>query len=851
MNLSSEFDVVLMLTWSNWDTEPRSNRYHYAARFSRELPTYFFQHNYSQKDGVKVRSTEIPNLEIVEISSSMTETDIEDVKNILRMRGFKKPLIWIYDSIRYQNLIKAFPNGYFIYHATEDYFTPTNGWSHNKSRISQSVSKLLKEIDLVIYVSEGLKNVYRDLGGYSGPGYVIKNGCDAEFFLALQKNKKLTSKLRPSVIFQGGINNRLDFELLLELISNMPDWDFKFCGHATTSITWDKIIDYPNVFYYGELPPQEVGEHMIESTVGIIPFIQDDWIKNSLPLKAYEYVACGLPVVTVPINDLATNQDIFSFATSAAEFESKIRSNENVRHEISNIQMRHQAAIENSYNKRFDTFKASLLASLSKKLSITSKKVARVAVLYDPIVSLNVSTIYEHLESFHLHSKNEITYIPATSEYWINLKNSPFCLDIFDVVILHYSVRLSLKCHLDNRIYENLKTYHGLKLLFLQDEYEGVESVRTYMDDIKFDIVYTCVPNESINKIYPSYRYPGTKFCQVLTGYTSENNGVQEFAKPLRDRNIDIAYRGRELPAIYGELGREKHRIGVQIKELAIQYGLNVDIETSSEKRIYGDKWYEFLGSARATLGTESGSNIFDFDGSIQKAINSLEASHPNTPYDVIHENILSRHEGHIRMNQISPKIFESIQLKTILILFEGTYSNVVIPNIHFIPLKKDYSNIQEVFKKILDDSFVENMTSRAYSDIIESGKFSYTSFIKKIDQDIAEYLIHHVNRKKIFCSYYRLDENGDIEPILLPLPVGLLAGHYPIHPHALKKLKSPLDGVKVKNTKNLLSSYAQSLIKTILRGKDKRSFLFLLAKKLWIKLPYSIQIRLLNFMRL
>ena len=37
------FDAVVMLTWSDWHREPRSNRFHYATRFARHLPVYFVQ----------------------------------------------------------------------------------------------------------------------------------------------------------------------------------------------------------------------------------------------------------------------------------------------------------------------------------------------------------------------------------------------------------------------------------------------------------------------------------------------------------------------------------------------------------------------------------------------------------------------------------------------------------------------------------------------------------------------------------------------------------------------------------------------------------------------------------------
>ena len=42
-------------------------------------------------------------------------------------------------------------------------------------------------------------------------------------------------------------------------------------------------------------------------------------------------------------------------------------------------------------------------------------------------------------------------------------------------------------------------------------------------------------------------------------------------------------------------------------------------------------------------------------------------------------------------MGQISPKMFEAISLGTVLVMFEGKYSNILKPDLHYISLKKDF----------------------------------------------------------------------------------------------------------------------------------------------------------------
>lgn len=88
-------------------------------------------------------------------------------------------------------------------------------------------------------------------------------------------------------------------------------------------------------------------------------------------------------------------------------------------------------------------------------------------------------------------------------------------------------------------------------------------------------------------------------------------------------------------------------------------------------------------------------------------------------------------------MNQISPRVFEAIAAGTGLILYEGSYSGVVQPNEHYIPLRKDFSNIDDVFARLADDTEMEAMIRRAWNDVIGSAAWSYKSFVSLYDREL------------------------------------------------------------------------------------------------------------------
>jgi hypothetical protein len=167
-------------------------------------------------------------------------------------------------------------------------------------------------------------------------------------------------------------------------------------------------------------------------------------------------------------------------------------------------------------------------------------------------------------------------------------------------------------------------------------------------------------------------------------------------------------------------------------------------------------------------LGTESGSNFFDFEGSIKPAIEAFLKAHPEADFETVHLRFLQGHDGKIQMNQISPRIFEAIAMKTALVLFEGNYSGVIQPWNHFIPLKKDFSNADEVFSALADIPRISAMTQRAYDDVIVSGKYHFRTFIGTIDEHIAN---TGPQAKRYEPCYGLVAWRASADAVLAPLP--------------------------------------------------------------------------------
>lgn len=723
--VDTSIDAVVMFTWSDWHTEPRSNRYHYATRFARRYPVYFVQPD-SADGSISFEAVDGTAITLVHVPMAYDAHHAGALCAALWRRGVRAPLAWVYNPFFRIALNRLSPI-LTIFHATEDFLSPVETLSVVPSDVSASVRDCLDATDIVVAVSEDVADAYREHGPFTRQILVLPNGCDFQFWIDHQGSNFVPPANGTKVaLFQGGINQRLDFDLLREVTSRLPDWQFWFCGRiAPEAGEWSDLASKDNVRYFGTLSPEQIAEYSRQATVGLIPFKQDGLMRRSLPLKAYEYIACGLPVVTTPITALAAREDLFTIAENPASFADAMNRVASTRVDTAALAARFQAARLMSYDLRFEELLQAVDVQLATRLQQRPR--LNILVLYDDR-STHIGTVREHLQAFENYSRHKIHFLAATGQ----ISEGPFSdLNAYDAICIHYSVRLSLSYHIAPQVATALEAYCGPKLMFIQDEYDTTSTTLDWIERLGIDTLFTNVPPEGRDKIYPRSRFPQLTLLPTLTGYVPEDPLIESFVTPLEERSVMIGYRGRRLPHHYGALGYEKYRIGVEMKRIAEERGLAADIEVDDSKRIYGRDWYRFMGSVRATLGTESGANVFDFDGSLAK----LAAEHRDMHFQEFAEKYLVPHEGLVKMNQISPKIFEAIRLRTALILFEGNYSDAIKADRHFIPLKKDFSNIDDVLRKLSNLDYVRKLTQRAYDEIVGSGVYSYRAFIAGIDQ--------------------------------------------------------------------------------------------------------------------
>jgi hypothetical protein len=349
------------------------------------------------------------------------------------------------------------------------------------------------------------------------------------------------------------------------------------------------------------------------------------------------------------------------------------------------------------------------------------------------------ATVRDHIEALERHSRHRFWRLSI-------LGDIPPGLDLsrFDAIVVHYTLVACHDSYLSKASRQRLGAFPGLKAIFIQDEYRFVDASIAAMREIGIHLLFTCVPEREIEKVYPEAKLPGVTKVNVLTGYVPEGLAERKVPDPVT-RKVDVGYRGRNVPAWLGELGQEKVRIGKRFAQDAVRYGLVCDISYREEDRFYGDAWIDYLCKCKAVLGVESGASVFDFSGEIQRQVDLHVAREPHTPFETLSELYFKEQEGRISLAQISPRCFESAAVRTLMVLYEGEYSGILVPWRHYVPLKKDHSNMEEVVAVLRDPARLSAITDAAFREVALAEANSFRAFVAKVDLAMEERFEHQM----------------------------------------------------------------------------------------------------------
>jgi hypothetical protein len=379
-----------------------------------------------------------------------------------------------------------------------------------------------------------------------------------------------------------------------------------------------------------------------------------------------------------------------------------------------------------------------MLSSGNKRRQVVPNRALNVLVLSD-FKGIDANVVRDYLYCFNQHSSHRFFYLHSWhSNNCQRLRRFDF--NRFDAIVLFWDffwvgcVDPSSYCYVPKWVVDRVAESRALKIQFLQDEYRDVLSANKAMSRFGINVMFSCVAKKNHALFYPKERIPSLAATYpVLTGYVPAYLETINHSADI-DRAIDIGYRSRKLPYYLGQLGQEKSIIAERFQEIADLYGFAANISVKESDRIYGAEWLDFMKSCRFSLGTESGASVVDFDGDIRKKCQRFLYDHPKATFEETKSKFFDKVDGNIVVQTISPRIFEASAFENTLILHEGLYEGMLEPDVHYICVKKDYSNILEVVERMRDMKYCKDIARNAKRVLIESKDYNYSSFVKNFD---------------------------------------------------------------------------------------------------------------------
>jgi glycosyltransferase involved in cell wall biosynthesis len=211
------------------------------------------------------------------------------------------------------DVLSRLPASLVVYHCADDY-AHVRGFPATLPALE---AELCRRADLVVTTSETLCRTRAQFN--PSHTYWIPNGADVEHFATCARAApELLGTRRPIVGFVGGLSEWVDVDLVAYLARQRPGWSFVLVGPV--GIDMSPVQSLPNVHLLGPRPYAQLPAYLAAMDVGLIPFKRNQVTFHADPIKAYEYLAAGLPVVATDVPALQRLNHVLSLATTPEDF---------------------------------------------------------------------------------------------------------------------------------------------------------------------------------------------------------------------------------------------------------------------------------------------------------------------------------------------------------------------------------------------------------------------------------------------------------------------------------------------------------------------------------------------------
>jgi len=276
--------------------------------------------------------------------------------------GLKPTLLWTYNPMTVR-FVKLASYPHTVYHCVDEIKAQPG---MPVQEIERAEGELMSQVGLCFVTAEHLLETRRLQNPRT---YYFPNVAEFDHFAAarseeLQVPADLAALPGPRIGFVGAISGyKVDFPLLRRMAEAHPEWSIVLIGKVGEGDPWTDVSslqDLKNLHFIGPRNYAQLPAYLKGFDVAILPSMINEYTRGMFPMKFFEYLAAGRPVVSTQLHALKAYGHV---ACLADDHEAFIKGVEDaLAGRLAPLEARLDAARDQTYERRTARMMALLAA---------------------------------------------------------------------------------------------------------------------------------------------------------------------------------------------------------------------------------------------------------------------------------------------------------------------------------------------------------------------------------------------------------------------------------------------------------------------------------------------------------